>query len=96
MKENSSIVNLTDGEFILIDGPMFAGKSKTLMDLFYNKGINFDAFSSSLDTRSKEIISRDYPNKTIPCKKISNPMDITKSDSNIEIHQQLQYLNLIL
>ena len=88
--ENKNII-FKDSEFILITGPMFAGKSKTLIDLFYQNK-NIEAFSPNIDTRTQDIISRDYKDKSIHCKKISNPLEITNSNADIIIVDEFQFL----
>ncbi len=87
--EEKKIYN--DGEFVLITGPMFAGKSKTLIDLFYEDK-NIEAFSPNIDTRTQEIVSRDYKDKSIRCKKISSPLEIINSKANIVVIDEFQFL----
>ena len=57
-------------EFLLVTGPMFAGKSKYLIENYYDNP-DVDAFSPLLDTRDAEIVSRAYSDKKIPCTKVS-------------------------
>ena len=79
------------GDFVIITGPMFAGKSKLLIDLFY-KQENVCAYGSVINTRDNSIKSRDYKDKEIPCQKIANPLDILKCDKEIVIIDEFQFL----
>ena len=79
------------GDFVIITGPMFAGKSKLLIDLFY-KQENVCAYGSVINTRDNSIKSRDYKDKEIHCQKIANPLDILKCDKEIVIIDEFQFL----
>lgn len=75
-----------DFEFELIVGSMFAGKSKYLIDNYYNnKNVAF--YKSNIDTRDIGVIkSRDYT-KTIPCTQISSVKEINTDKSIIVIDE---------
>lgn len=83
-----------EGIFELVTGPMFAGKSKYLIQKIEEakrQGETVSVFSPTVDVRDTTIKSRAYPDKKIPCTKISNPMDMTKSDSSIVVLDEFQF-----
>lgn len=80
-----------NNEFTLVVGPMFAGKSKYLIENYYDNQ-DVQAFSPTLDTRDAQITSRAYPDKKIPCTKISRPSEMLESKANIIIADEYQFL----
>lgn len=65
------------GNLTLYYGPMFAGKTKKLIEN-YNKHKNSKAFKPSFDTRNKNIQSRD--GKEIECTSLKNSKQLLKTN----------------
>ncbi len=86
---------LENEDFILIAGPMYASKSKKLIDsvedVLKNRQI-FEAFKPSIDSRDGDFISsREYPNKKIQCRRISNPNEMLDSKADVLIVDEAQF-----
>lgn len=79
-----------NNKFTLITGCMFAGKSKKIIEM--SDGIDFEAFSPTVDTRDNCIRSRALK-KTIPCKKVSRASEIESKAQTIII-DEYQFLPL--
>lgn len=75
-----------ENEFVLVTGCMFAGKSKFLIENFHNNP-NVEAFSPSIDTRDTNIKSRAYPEKNIPCTKVSTLKEINPTKKTVLIDE---------
>ena len=85
-----------DEDFILIVGCMCSGKSRELIERFYGNE-DVEAFKPAVDTRDKDVIkSREFPNMTIPCTMISNPMDMVKSKEKIILIEEFQFFQVDL
>lgn len=91
------MLDINNDDFIIIVGPMYASKSKKLIDFVENLKTTqktFEAFKPSIDSRDGDFISsREYKDKRIECKKIDDPNNVLKSKSDVLIIDEAQFFD---
>lgn len=86
---------MTDGKIVLVYGPMKSGKSATLIDIYNNlikQGVVVECFKPTIDTRDVGFIKSRAYDFTVPCKMLYNMTDCIKSNADVVMIDEFQFI----